>query len=287
MYVKIPRNTITRMEIVMTDCKLTLQQVVQKTGCTYAINGGLYDMKTGDPNDIPLRVAGKTVATSSNGYWMLAWNSGSDMKMIHSRDMTQYKWAIACATMLKDGKETYFIYTSAQDGKRGRTGFGGDKDNVILYCTTDKQSPMTPEQLRTNMKSIGALDAIMLDCGGSSQMYNKGTYLQAERRKVSYWICVWTTPIINNSIIPIKQKQCPFHEPVVNLRQGSRGEGVKWLQWHLNTILGRKALVEDGIFGSGTRGALVSFQKSAFKNAKDWDGICGVKTREQLKIRVK
>ena len=31
MYVKIPRNIISRMEIVMTDCKLTLQQVVQKT----------------------------------------------------------------------------------------------------------------------------------------------------------------------------------------------------------------------------------------------------------------
>ena len=283
MYVKIPKNIISRMEIVMTDCKLTLQQVIQKTGCTYAINGGLYDMKTGKPNAIPLRVAGKTVATSKDGYWMLAWNKGPDMKMIHSKDMANYQYAIACATMLKDGQNTYFTYTSAQGGKRGRTGFGDDKDNIILYCTTDTNGAQTPQQLRTNMKNIGALDAIMLDCGGSSQMYNNGIYLQAERRKVAYWICVWTTPTTSNSITPIEQNQCPFREPTINLRQGSRGEGVKWLQWHLNKFLGRKALVEDGIFGAGTKNALINFQKSVFTNPKDWDGICGVQTRKKLK----
>ena len=277
MYIKIPKNAITRMEIIMTDCKMTLQQVIQKYGCKYAINGGLYDMKTGKSNAIPLRIDGKTIATSSDGYWMLAWNKGSDIKMIHSKDMAQYKYAIACATMLKDGQNSYFTYTSAQGGKRGRTGFGDDKDNVILYCTTDTNGAQTPEQLRTSMKNIGALDAIMLDCGGSSQMYNNGVYLQAEHRKVAYWICVWTTPTTSNSITPIEQTQCPF-------RESSRGEGVKWLQWYLNKTLGRKVLVEDGVFGAGTKNALINFQKSVFTNPKDWDGICGTQTRQKLKL---
>ena len=114
-------------------------------------------------------------------------------------------------------------------------------------------------------------------------MYNNGVYLQAERRKVAYWICVWTTPTTNNSITPIEQNQCPFREPIVSLRQGSHGEGVKWLQWYLNKTLGRKVLVEDGVFGAGTKNALISFQKSVFTNPKDWDGICGTQTRQKLK----
>ena len=276
MYIKIPKEKITRMEIVMTDCKMTLQQVVQKYGCKYAINGGLYDMKTGKPNAIPLRVNNKTIATSNDGYWMLAWNSGSDIKMIHSKDMNKYKYAIACATMLKDGQNTYFTYTSAQGGRRGRTGFGEDKDNVILYCTTDTNGAQTPEQLRTSMKNIGTLNAIMLDCGGSSQMYNNGTYLQAEKRKVAYWICVWTE---ENKITPIDKETCPFREPTVTIKYGSRGEGAKWVQWYLNKV-NNINLVVDGIFGNASKNALVAYQK---KKGLIADALCGANTRNSLK----
>ena len=84
MYVKIPKEKIARMEIVKTDCKMTLSQVVAKYKCHYVINGGLYDMKTGLVSKIPLRINGKTIATSSDTYWMLAWNVGPDICMIHS-----------------------------------------------------------------------------------------------------------------------------------------------------------------------------------------------------------
>lgn len=278
MYVKIPRQSIKRMEIVMTDCKMTLDQVVKKYGCTYAINGGLYNMKTGKVNDIPLRVNGQTAATSKYGYWMLAWNNGPDMKMIHSKDMEQYKWAIACGTMLKDGQQTSFPYSAAQGGNRGRTGFGDDKNNVILYCTTDKKNPMTPEELRAEMQKIGALDAIMLDSGGSSQMYNNGTYLWAEHRKVANWICVWTTES-ENKITPIEQIKCPFQEPTENIKYGSRGNGVKWVQWHLNKAFGNR-LVVDGICGTTTKNYIIQYQKIR-KLAPD--GICGKATRKALK----
>ena len=180
MYVKIPKAKIARMEIVVTDCKMSLAQVVEKYQCKYAINGGLYDMRTGRLCAIPLRSKGKTLATSPYGYWMMAWNTGSDLCMIHSKDMEKWQNAIACATMLKDGANTTFNYDAAQGGTRGRTGFGDNANEVILYVTTDSNSPMKPEKLRENMRNIGAKNAIMLDCGGSSQMYNNGTYLQAE-----------------------------------------------------------------------------------------------------------
>ena len=62
MYVKIPISKITKMAIVKTDCKKNLKQVVAEQKCNYAINGGLYDMKTGKVNPIPLRIDGKTIA---------------------------------------------------------------------------------------------------------------------------------------------------------------------------------------------------------------------------------
>ena len=50
MYLKIPRTKIARIQIVKTDRKLSLQQVVAKYKCDAAINGGLYDMHTGRPS---------------------------------------------------------------------------------------------------------------------------------------------------------------------------------------------------------------------------------------------
>ena len=131
MYVKIPKKDIGRVEIVKTDCKLTLAQVVEKHKPDYAINGGLYSMKTGRVSKIPLRIDGKTIATSKDGYWMLGWNEGPDIHMVHSNAMGHWKYALACTTMLKDGANTIFNFTAAQGGIRGRTGIGV---SPILYC---------------------------------------------------------------------------------------------------------------------------------------------------------
>lgn len=280
MYEKIPLAKIARISIIKTDCKLSLQQVVTKYSPSYVINGGLYDMKTGKVSPIPLRIDGKTIATSKDGYWMMAWNTGPDICMIHSKDMEKWKNAIACSTMLKDGKETIFTYTPAQGGFRGRTAIGNDKDNLHLFVTTDKNGPLFPTSLRNKMKAAGCQNAIMLDCGGSSQMYALGKYYQAEKRKVSYWICVWLEDtLIDNSSIPI----CPYKEPTVLIKQGSRGESAKWVQWHLNKVI-NAGLTVDGVFGAKSVQALKIFQTKKKLTA---DGICGAATRIALKSEVK
>ena len=232
MYVKIPKKSVTKMAIIKTDCKMTLQQVVQKYKCNYAINGGLYNMKTGKVNKIPLRINGKTIATSSDGYWMMAWNDGSDLCMIHSKDMDKWKNAIACSTMLKDGKETVFKYTAAQGGIRGRTAFGDDDNNVHICVTTDKKEPISPKGLRSKCKQNGMKNGILLDSGGSSQLYHNGVYLQAEKRKVSYWICIWTTPVVESTT----KSKCPYQQPTITVRYGSRGNNARWVQWYLKEL---------------------------------------------------
>lgn len=191
MHVKIAKDKIERIEIVKTNCKKTLAEVVKKYKCDYCINGGLYNMKTGRVNAIPLRINGKTFGTSKDGYWIMAWNEGPDICMDHSRNIDNWQNAVACSTMLKNGENTIFNFTAAQGGVRGRTGFGDDDENVHLLVTTDHKGPMSPYSLREKMKRRGCKNAIMLDSGGSSQMYADGKYYQAEDRPVAYWICVW------------------------------------------------------------------------------------------------
>lgn len=279
MYAKIPKKSITRMEIIKTDCSMTLQEVVRQYGCKYAINGGLYNMKTGEVNAIPLRIKGKTVATSKDGYWMMAWNTGPDLCMIHSNDMKKWKNAVACSAFLKDGSNTIFNYTSAQGGIRGRTAFGDDDDNAYLFVTTDSKQPLSPLALRSNMKSIGAKNAIMLDCGGSSQGYFNGTYVQGERRKVSYWICIWTADVARP---PLSSKKCPYKEPTTLIRMNDNGEGVKWVQWYLRATVA-PSLPITGNFYTLTKKAVIDFQK---KNKLSADGIVGPATRAALKKAV-
>lgn len=192
MYLRVNRDEVKRMEILKTDCKLTLKQVVDQYKPDILINGGLYSMKTGRPNPIPLRINGKTVATSKDGYWVLAWNEGPDICMVHSTKMETYENVIACSTMLKDGKETAFNFTPAQGGVRARTAFGCDKNAIHFTVTREGNGHgLSPYMLRDAMESYNCEDAIMLDSGGSSQMYVKGKYNQSTGRKVSYWIAAW------------------------------------------------------------------------------------------------
>lgn len=281
MYWKIKKNQIERIQIVKTNCKLTLKQVVSKYKPDYAINGGLYSMKTGRVNAIPLRIDGKTVVTSKNGYWVLAWNEGPDICMIHSTEMTKYQNAIACSTMLKDGKETIFNFTPAQGGVRGRTAIGDNDDELHLFVTTDAKGALSPYSLRNKMKSDGAKNAIMMDCGGSSQGYAKGKYHQSEDRKVSWWILVFLKKASADEDKDESSKTpaiCPFKAPTRTLRMRSTGESVKWLQWHLRATVAPELSITGGFWGL-TRAAVAEFQ---IKYGLDVDGVVGPATRAAL-----
>lgn len=69
----------------------------------------------------------------------------------------------------------------------------------------------------------------------------------------------------------------PYNEPTKNVRYGSRGNDVRWLQYALN----KKGyqLTVDGSAGPKTIDALIDFQA---KNGLTPDGICGKLTRAAL-----
>ena len=89
-------------------------------------------------------------------------------------------------------------------------------------------------------------------------------------------------PAVKDSTLykePENKTNNPYKEPTTNLKEGSKGDDVKWMQYELknkNYYIGDI----DGIFGIVTLGALLAFQ---FKNKLTVDGICGKNTRALLK----
>ena len=200
MYNKIPRKLITKIAVVLTDCDKTLQQIIAQEKCKYAINGGLYDTKTGELCNIPLRVNGKTLTNSSDQYWGFAWNSGPDFCLISSKEMVKWNNFIACTALLKDGANTWVSPSAMNTGIRGRTGIGDESDYIHLAVTTDKSGACSTSKWRSQAKANGAVNFIMMDCGGSSQGYFDGVYIQHEKRKVRWWICIWTNEKMGTSL---------------------------------------------------------------------------------------
>lgn len=71
------------------------------------------------------------------------------------------------------------------------------------------------------------------------------------------------------------------NKPIANIRQGSKGDGVKWVQWNLkNKGYDIRSAGVDDICGKATAAAIIKFQRDKGLSA---DGICGVKTREKLR----
>ena len=72
----------------------------------------------------------------------------------------------------------------------------------------------------------------------------------------------------------------PYQMPTYDLKYGSTGDGVRWLQWYLNRLGYLDTPQEiDGIFGTRTQTALENFQRDAGIRV---DGIAGRVTRAAL-----
>lgn len=110
------------------------------------------------------------------------------------------------------------------------------------------------------------VDTRLVNCNGR---YIRGYGLPNYSSKATHEVNQTPKPVV---------KKCPYTEPTKDLRRGSKGNGVKWIQWHLNKS--GALLKVDGSFGPLTKTATIKFQKN---NNLVADGIVGVKTRAKLK----
>lgn len=141
------------------------------------------------------------------------------------------------------------------------------------YIVTD--DGVTLQELATNAINRGFDTLVNLDGGGSRHLYYDNRLIYRSPR-IPYNAIAFFKEDVPEKPEP-KIEVCPYPEPTRNLYFGSRGDDVKWMQYHL-TKKGFKCDV-DGIFGGGTWKCVWEFQKTW----TSWpDGICGPNTRREL-----
>lgn len=92
--------------------------------------------------------------------------------------------------------------------------------------------------------------------------------------KVDGWVGTDTRNRLKN---PQNIKTNPYNKPTSTLSSGSKGEGVKWLQWEL--VESGYNIEIDGSFGPATLSAVKDFQS---KSGISVDGKVGPATRQKL-----
>lgn len=202
--VSIPFDDIDRIEIYQnvwnkrTRKRLPLSTIMSRTGADYAINGTLYNMRNGNPV-CPLRRKGVTLYHGKDMYRGYLWDN-YNASSFHFDLVPNDAWGnyIACSHIVMDGKAIKKpIYNVAQGGRRGRTAIGTKLVNgqrrLCLYSSKDgSTAKKTPEQLATLLHNYGWQDAVMLDCGGSSQGYFKKEKRQVySSRRTAHYILIY------------------------------------------------------------------------------------------------
>ena len=249
----IPLSSISRLAIVVTNCRMGLDQTRAMTGADYILNGGMWNAD-GSPCR-GLKVDGKLLSATPWGDLAgYGWNTPQDIKQ--TTDWNSFKNYICTSPLIVDGKRLEKLpYDSAQGGARPRSAIGIVGDSLLLYCT---DSNLTPENLADELEDRGCSSAMMLDGGGSSQCNFDGKTIRASRL-VHNWICVWTKKTDTN---PPESEEKPMSKPIVCLDPGHGPGNVngspdgsykeREFTWDMYTRL--KPLLEaQGITVIGTR----------------------------------
>ena len=182
--VSIPLSDIDRIAIVFGEGRY-LAQV--KGDADYIINCGFYNMTTGKPVG-HLKANNQVYAKESRSRWGYTWDNGNDIRMdvIPDKGGKNYFNGVE---LLSPGRsiDDELKYNAEVGGYRQRSAIALTEDSLVLYCA---DSPTTPETLRDELHCLGAVSALMLDGGGSSQCDFMGKKINSSRRVHNY-LAVW------------------------------------------------------------------------------------------------
>lgn len=174
---------------------------------------------------------------------------GSSWKGKSINLVTKEEYTQGTLTTIRDN---FRVYDSMESGVKGYFDFIGTKRYENL------KSAITPREYLTKIKNDGY---------ATSSSYVQSNLNVINRHDLQRFD--WENET---------EKKNPYKLTATIMRQGSRGESVKWLQWELNRHGANLEL--DGIFGIKTKLAVLLFQKD-YKLLQD--GIVGPKTVKELK----
>ena len=133
----IPFKDIKSIEIYINSGKLGLKDIVEKTGCDFAITGTFY-------NNLwkpvcPLKKDNTVLFSSTDVYRGFKWNNPSDFSTARiPNETTNYKNYFACVALIANGTaypDNLVQYKPDVGGKRGRTGIGIKGNCLVLYAS--------------------------------------------------------------------------------------------------------------------------------------------------------
>lgn len=169
--------------------RLTPAQIKARTGCTHVINGYFFD---GNLNPLGwLVVDGKIISRDQFNDWGFACGPAGAPVMSVDRSLS----FLGGVPILKDGKRLQRNLTAdvARRAERSAVAWLAD-GRVLLWCDKEK---LIREELQDKLLALGAVDALMMDGGGSTQ----GDFPEAKltsSRKVATLLLFWAEDEIDN-----------------------------------------------------------------------------------------
>ena len=263
----IPLFEIERIQIYYKKKKNTkagMREILSETGGDIVMNAAFF--LTNLNPCCHLKVDGGVKCAPSYKAWAITWNTPADFRvaLVPNGDANYME---SRAIIVDGQKKDVSDIKQSVAYSTNRTAIGV-KDGKFAYYVTENN--LTPAKLQTILIDAGWSDAIMMDGGGSTAiLFADGKGFAGDGRVIPFWIVVH----LKKAALP-----CPYKEPTALVRNGSRGDGAKWVQFMLNKH--GASLVVDGIFGAKSVDALKKFQTSRKLVA---DGICGPATRKELK----
>lgn len=150
-------------------------------------------------------------------------------------------------------------YNAKVGGARGSQHTKGTAADII----TDGR---TVAEIAKFAQAIGA---------GGVGLYTKRNFVHVDTRAGhSYWKNTGSS----DRTVSGHGGACPYSQPKTTVKKGSKGDGVRWVQWWLR--LWGYSVTVDGICGNKTEAAIEDFQKRIGLTV---DGLAGAKTRNALR----
>lgn len=263
----IPLSEIERIQIYdkkRRNTKASMKQILKETGGDIVMTGPIF-LKSYKPC-CHLKINGKVLYKPDYTAWAISWDSPANFAVrAVPAGFANY---MACVKCIIDGRKVDMDYQPDMAYPCNRLAIGV-KDGRFAYFATE--SNLRPEGLQDILFDAGWEDAIMMDGGGTPAiLFKDGSGFAGDGRYVPIWI-----------VIHLKKGECPYEEPAGTIKRESKGDGARWVQWQLNRH--GAGLIVDGDFGTKSVNALKEFQRSVFTDKKDHDGICGARTKEELR----
>ena len=246
----IPFGEISKIKIYVNSNRKTMSQIKRDLGCDFLINAGLFDMNTFKPMNM-LVSDGKTLANSKNKYGMSFCDDSITLTYENETLSPEHVSGYPC--LLKNGEKAFNATPSGLGGKRGRSAIGYGTYAVVLYCCSDGSDALYLNDICSKMKSLGCINAINLDGGGSSQCDFQGRQIRSSRIVHNY-IAIWLNHDGITKTVSVRTK--------LNIRRSAPN------------ALGINTSKVIGSYTNGQHVVIYEFRSGWYRTDKGW--VCGL-----------